>query len=156
MGKLLDGWMLWINANGVWVLIAFGSCLTLLAFSRYISLSHRRRQMGGNNEGLIQGQGVGGLTDIRFHENGGMIHFHDDQGKAKVEVPVADWHNVQRDLEANPSRREFDDKETGVKLVVESYVKDGKRDVMLKLIAPDFKSLPRSDKFTKLGQLVWS
>ena len=109
--------------------------------------------MGGQNQGTVQGQGVGGrLTDIRFHENAGMAHFHDDTGQVKVEVPIADWHNAQRDLEAAPCRREFQD--GGATLVVESFEKNGKRDVKLEMTAPQFDQLPMSTKLTELSKLV--
>jgi hypothetical protein len=35
---------------------------------------------------------VGSLkTPIRYHLNGGFIHFHDDQSKLRVAIPVAEW-----------------------------------------------------------------
>lgn len=49
--------------------------------------------MGGDREfttpakEVITGQPIGNL---RVHENGGEVHFHDDDAKCKVAVPVAE------------------------------------------------------------------
>jgi len=35
---------------------------------------------------------------LRFHENKGEIHFHDDEIKLKAAIPVAEWYTIFRVL----------------------------------------------------------
>lgn len=38
---------------------------------------------------------------IRIHENAGEIHFHDDDNKLKVSVPVAEWWSIWKKSRSN-------------------------------------------------------
>ncbi len=60
--------------------------------------------MGGERETKVpksQSQSTPtSLGDIRIHESGGEVHFHDDKSKLKVAVPVAEWWKEWQKLKA--------------------------------------------------------
>jgi hypothetical protein len=38
------------------------------------------------------------VQKIRQHVSGGEVHFHDDEAKLKVAIPVADWWTIKREM----------------------------------------------------------
>lgn len=49
------------------------------------------------------------IVSVRFHVSGSEMHFHDDQQKLKVAIPLGDWFGQLRQLRfaGNGARREF-------------------------------------------------
>lgn len=41
------------------------------------------------------------INNIRYHESGGKVHFHDDKASLKCTVPVADFWSAWNDFKAN-------------------------------------------------------
>lgn len=64
--------------------------------------------MGGEYEDKVPQKQVsvtGSVEEVgtvRFHENKGEIHFHDDKKGLKVAVPVARWFSAWQKLVQNP------------------------------------------------------
>lgn len=40
------------------------------------------------------------IGDVRYHENKGEIHFHDDKNGLKVALPVAKWFSAWQKIES--------------------------------------------------------
>ncbi len=84
--------------------------------------------MGGEREDTIEQKAapvmpVGGVIErgvmpvppadyqkLRFHENGGEVHFHDDARGLKWAIRVALWHNLYSELEAGKAFSHRDSK----------------------------------------------
>jgi hypothetical protein len=68
---------------------------------------------------------------IRFHLNQGMIHFHLDDDKLKVEVPVAVWWSAWQELKnLRQNEWRYVDHERGTMLEVTAGLsQDGKFDI---------------------------
>lgn len=62
--------------------------------------------MGGAREQTVESPAAKGgkIKSIRFHENDGEIHFHDDKAKPKIKVavPVADFWSAWEKFKGNP------------------------------------------------------
>ena len=83
--------------------------------------------MGGQYEDVIEkprrasraAPMAGQIGKIRFHENAGEVHFHDDKANRKVEVPTSVWSKAWQDLlDKAPNRWEYNDAARKTKLVV--------------------------------------
>jgi len=68
--------------------------------------------MGGERETKVpksQSQSTPtSLGDIRIHESGGEVHFHDDKSKLKVAVPVAEWWKEWQRLKTPSVSQQWD------------------------------------------------
>jgi len=61
--------------------------------------------MGGENESTVERKpnkagrsGTQQAGKIRMHTSSGEVHFHDDEAKIKVSVPVSDFYSAMQDL----------------------------------------------------------
>lgn len=90
--------------------------------------------MGGEREDYVTGKkgdktetqgsvaGANAGQRIRFHENAGQVHFHDDQLNLKSAVPVADWWKAWEKLRSQPGRWEYFDTVNDTVLIVETQL----------------------------------
>ena len=86
--------------------------------------------MGGENE-TISPQKVeteSGVTEVvgsvRYHINKSQVHFHDDNNKLKVEIPVATWYKAWSNLMTSlPSEWNYADVDKGTILHVKLSLK---------------------------------
>lgn len=66
--------------------------------------------MGGEREDVIESKPAKSkakaqdIGNIRFHENNGEVHFHDDANNLKVAIPVAEWWQAWRRLRQNANQ----------------------------------------------------
>ena len=107
--------------------------------------------MGGTNETTAKQKTVTkGKTEVvgsvRYHENDGEIHFHDDRNKMKVAVPVATWMEAWQKLERGEEITLFDAERDTCFVAELAYVppKDGKcafKEVAMRVV----KVLPSED-----------
>jgi hypothetical protein len=113
-------------------------------------------EMGGLNETTGQQKTVTpqGQTEVignvRYHENNGEIHFHDDTNNLKVAIPVAKWFSAWQKLESGEGCCLFDT-ERQTYLTVETVLvppKDGNPASLD--IAMTIGEVELSDDFTKL------
>lgn len=91
--------------------------------------------MGGENEFKTPAKKSGSKTDreetigeLRIHESKGEVHFHDDDRKLKVAMPVATWYAAWQRLTNEPnSEFNYADVENGTALLakVACIVPDG-------------------------------
>jgi hypothetical protein len=85
--------------------------------------------MGGIKEDKIEqsksGSEVGGKIGkyIRFHENNGEIHFHDDDNKLKVAMPVATWFAAWSNLAKNMGEWSYIDAERKTMFSINVFMK---------------------------------
>ncbi len=56
---------------------------------------------------------------LRIHENAGQVHFHDDENKLKVAVPVATWWRAWQELQ-QPGRWDYIDVDNMACLTVQT------------------------------------
>jgi hypothetical protein len=63
--------------------------------------------MGGKDEFTTPATTDGGskIGNLRIHENAGEVHFHDDQNKLKVAVPVAAMYDIWEKLRDGRKKR---------------------------------------------------
>ena|SRR5258708_2411995 len=114
--------------------------------------------MGGQYEDTIEAprksRGKSGsetIGKIRFHESRGEVHFHDDDAKLKVAMPVHVWSEAWAQV-ASGARHEWSyiDGINGTALDVELTADKGKVDVDLTIgetkVSDSFKKL---QKFTE-------
>jgi len=109
--------------------------------------------MGGKHQDTIQAKDIGGVLDpggpepsqatqaipkvqglsqkIRFHLSGSMVHFHFDEEKLKVEIPVADWWGAWQELKnlRRDSWRYVDHQRATMLEVTAGLGDDGKFDI---------------------------
>jgi hypothetical protein len=91
--------------------------------------------MGGEREGYVESKekpsksqetmgSVAGTSGqrLRYHENAGEVHFHDDAIGLKAAVPVAEWWKAWEKLKAQPERWEWVDAKNNTYLVVETQI----------------------------------
>lgn len=116
--------------------------------------------MGGQREAVINQKsaatkpnlsGIQGSTGkIRFHENKGHVHFHDDNQKIKVEIPVAQWANIWQKLSTELGHFCFVDKNQNTILSV-SLLKgsDG-----LISCSMSVESITLSDEYIELERFI--
>lgn len=89
--------------------------------------------MGGDRETMSQ-QKVENKTgdvevvgNVRYHESGGQVHFHDDKNGLKVAVPVATWFGAwQKMLLSLPAEWHFADTERNTIVNVKLRLKEAK------------------------------
>lgn len=98
--------------------------------------------MGGAHETVVPAAAKGGSSvtagNLRVHENGGEIHFHDDQQNLKTAVPVADWWNIWGRI-ANGGRSHFVDTVNKTVLDIRTKIRmGGKVQVTLKISQATF------------------
>lgn len=105
--------------------------------------------MGGEREGTVSTQseepkveeksGVMGTGNsvLRFHQNAGEIHFHDDGAGLKWAGSVADywaaWNKLKTLQFGNPSRWTSFDEKNGTMLTIEMSVRNNKRECFVYL-----------------------
>lgn len=70
----------------------------------------------------------GRVQKVRMHESGGEYHFHDDDNKLKVAVPVAHWQAALRSLGQQAGVRYFYDHASSTVLIVEQAYLDNHGD----------------------------
>jgi hypothetical protein len=112
--------------------------------------------MGGLNETTASQKAVtpAGTTEvignIRYHENQGEIHFHDDANSLKVAIPVAKWAAAWDKIEAG-ERVSLMDPERKTCVTIETVLvppKDGNAATIDLALA--IHELELSNDFTKL------
>lgn len=110
--------------------------------------------MGGANETTAPLKDFGGavIGTVRYHLSGSEVHFHDDGGKKKVAIPVADWFAAFQDLtEGTKDEVSFIDKKEMTCLTIKTAIvpatdtEPAKLDVVLNIgdiqVTDDFAAL---------------
>ena len=97
--------------------------------------------MGGIAEDVIEqpartespsARGVVG--NVRFHESGGEVHFHDDVNKLKVAIPMASWWRTWQDLSSGSTKKaRLVDPARKTEVVLKVSNKQGVCDVSVKI-----------------------
>lgn len=68
--------------------------------------------MGGERETVVESKkkasGATKVGKIRIHESGGQVHFHDDDAKLKVAVPVSSWFEIFQKVSTGGSETVID------------------------------------------------
>ena len=66
------------------------------------------------------------ISGIRFHKNGGFVHFHDDKAGVKVYVPVAvwwrEWQRLRNPADANGTMFSYQDIDNESTMVVKAVL----------------------------------
>jgi len=90
------------------------------------------------------------LGKFRIHQNAGEVHFHDDEAKLKVAVPVADWWKAWEKLRTESSQFEWCDTVNDTILTVETTISEDVIDATITITeavyGANFKAL---NDFTK-------
>lgn len=86
------------------------------------------------------------LGRIRFHESNGEVHFHDDDRKLKVAVPVATWWQAWQSLSTGVTKKvELTDPQRKTAIKVKVTGRKGVRDITVRITNVAF-----STEFDKL------
>jgi hypothetical protein len=91
---------------------------------------------------------------VRYHENAGEVHFHDDQNHLKVAIPSGVWYSLYQKLCAEtPSQISFTDPVNGTALHASTFMKSKKKKKTTKvelemyvepvLVSSDLRALQR-------------
>lgn len=65
---------------------------------------------------------------VRYHENQGEIHFHDDANKLKVAMPTGTWFtNFQQLMNSTPSSVRYTDTKNGATIKIATVFKKAKK-----------------------------
>jgi hypothetical protein len=51
--------------------------------------------------------------ELRIHENGGEVHFHDDEGGVKVAIPSGEWYKLWEEASHSTGSFTYIDKKNG-------------------------------------------
>jgi len=85
----------------------------------YVDSKDKPEAGGSEVMGSIAGAGN---QRLRYHENAGEVHFHDDALKLKAAVPVAEWWKAWDKLKSQPGRWDWVDTKNDTYLVVETQI----------------------------------
>ena len=116
--------------------------------------------MGGEKETVVPGKAaavVGGspgtklTSNVRVHQSGREVHFHDDVNKVKAAVPVALWSNAWDEIVTRDLKNwSYTDAVNQSLLTLEVQLNNNNLDINISLskivVGDTFKAL---DKFTK-------
>lgn len=89
---------------------------------RETELPQKTRKGSGNAETI---------GNVRIHESGGEVHFHDDKNGRKVAIPVARWFELLERAVQDVGRFEFVDRDNEAVLYVRVRMDGAKVDVEL-------------------------
>jgi hypothetical protein len=110
--------------------------------------------MGGAAEETVQSKTGSGQTtvgQVRFHESGGEVHFHDDANGLKVAVPVSTWYKTWQEL-SNGLAKSAELVDPARKTMVAVTIKGGKRKPLDVSIAVSPVTIsPNFEKFQKFA-----
>jgi len=115
--------------------------------------------MGGAREAKVAAKKADGkeqkLGELRFHESGGQVHFHDDKNKLKVAIQAGRWYQewqnaVKAACENGMAAFQYRDHINKSQLTLQVTLSDGQLDISEISIAP----LTSSDTFKKLDEFT--
>lgn len=113
--------------------------------------------MGGSNQATMappaaSSVATGKGTAIRFHEDNGVFHFHDDKAGTKVEVPSNDFTsawNGPGGLSEQAGDWMYTDLTNGLILNIRTFMDNGEWDVEMSINEPK-----KSANFAALTKLI--
>lgn len=120
--------------------------------------------MGGERETVAEQRvqpEIGGdpvvVGTVRYHENKGQIHFHDDANKLKVAIPVSVWYRAWGNMCSSlPSEFHYADPDEGTVLHVALKLKKAnpkkKRDRPQLDVLLHVEKLDMTEHFSKLNK----